>query len=476
MIPTRLRRIYYRGLAHLAWRRLRKLSGQALLAGGEAAALRAFHRAAKRVPAYRRLLEQSDVDAREVADAPAFRRLVPITNKEVVFANSDLSSLCLDGRVGNVACVYTSSGYSGTFSFGLETERDLRGGRRALDLLLEMYLHVTSCPTLLINALPMGVQVNASLPVKFDASVRADSILAVVRKLAGACGQVVIVGEHPFLKKVIDDGLDAGMDWPTYRVSLVTGAEVMPENFRRYVGAILGHGRADPSRGRVFVSVGVSELGLTIGHETDDCAGIRSAAADDDAIRTALFPEAPFVPTLVQYLPRRFHLETPVSDVGRSHLVVTTTDPARRLPLIRYATGDWARLLTHAEVRDALAACGRQDLAPRTELPFLALWGRGRSLTVAGREVFPEQIKEAIYSDAAVASATTANFRMEAVEGRLRVALQLRAGRTTSASLRDALKDATRKWTGMPVDADLVPFAQFPNALDLCYQRKFRYL
>jgi phenylacetate-CoA ligase len=476
MTLKRLRRVYYRTLARLAWRRLRSLSGKVVAAEARRSALAAFHRAARRVPAYRKLLADRGLRPESVTDIASFERLVPLTDKQSVFVGNDLPDLCLDGDASAAACVYTSSGYSGVFSFGLETHADADRGRAALDLMLEMYLHVTSTPTLLINALPMGVRVPASLPIVLDTSVRADAVLAVVRKMRPVCRQVVIAAEHPFLKKVLEDGLDAGIHWPQYRVWLVTGAEVMPESFRTYAGAILGHDPARPETGRVLVSTGISEVGLTVGHETDDCRRIRSAALHDAEVRRALFGETPFLPTLVQYFPKNFYLETPESGDGRTRLVVTTADARRKLPLIRYATGDWARTFSHEDVCEALTACGREELRPQIQLPFLALWGRGRSLRVAGREVFPEQIKEALYAEAALAAATTANFRMAHDGDRLRVRFQLKDGVRETGELTDRFRAAIAEAADVSAEVTLVPYRRFSDALELCYQRKFRYL
>ena len=194
-----LRRTFYRLAAKAAWRRLRGLSGPRLAVSAERAALKAFHRAAERVPAYGRFLGQHSIQHDDIQDIAAFQQLVPLTNKTSVFTDNDIASLCVDGKTEDATCVYTSSGYSGEFSFGLETQADAKRGRANLDLLLEMYLHATSRRTLLINALPMGVQVPASLPMRLDTSVRADAVLAVIRKLKDIYQQVVIAGEQASL-------------------------------------------------------------------------------------------------------------------------------------------------------------------------------------------------------------------------------------------------------------------------------------
>ena len=476
MVAQAVQRVYFRAAARMAWRSLRRLSGPALLDEADRAAVRAFRRAARRVPAYRRLLADRGIDAGAVTDAESFRRLVPLTDKQSVFADNDLPSLCLDGSLRDLASVYTSSGHSGVFSFGLETHKDGRRGRASLDLLLEMYLATSSRRTLLVNALPMGVRVPVGLPIVLDTGTRADAVLAVIHKLGGFCEQVLIVGEPAFLKKVVEDGLEAGLDWPRYRVSMLTGAEVVSENFRSYLGPILGNHPTDRQRGRIVLNAGISEIGLSVGHETDACWRIRREALSDAALRTALFGQAPFLPTFLQYFPQAFYMETPESQDGTRRLVVTTCNPGRRVPLIRYATGDWAQAFTHEEVCRALEACGREDLRPEFELPFLAIWGRGGCLDLGGRKVFPEQIKEALYSNPSVASVLTAAFHMTDRDGRLHVDCQLKPNAVATEAARSDLGQAINEWTGLPAEVNLVPYRQFPDTLEMCYQRKFKYL
>ena len=129
---TTLRRLYYRCTARLAWRRLHSLKYEQVMRQADRAALRAFHRAAKRVPAYRNFLAEGGVDPARVTDIEAFRRLVPLTDKSSVFTANGLPSLCVDGRVDDIVCVYTSSGYSGEFSFGVETVSDMRRGLHSI--------------------------------------------------------------------------------------------------------------------------------------------------------------------------------------------------------------------------------------------------------------------------------------------------------------------------------------------------------
>jgi phenylacetate-coenzyme A ligase PaaK-like adenylate-forming protein len=156
--------------------------------------------------------------------------------------------------------------------------------------------------------------------------------------------------------------------------------------------------------------------------------------------------------------------------------VVTTCRRDRRIPLVRYNTNDWARVMDFDEVAEVLRSLGREDVTPEYQMPFLALFGRGRGVRVAGRTIYPEQVKEALYAAPELAPAFTANFRMSAAGDTVGLRMQLVPGREADEELRAALTRHTSEQLGLSVQAELVPYHDFTEALDLCYQRKFRYL
>jgi hypothetical protein len=226
----------------------------------------------------------------------------------------------------------------------------------------------------------------------------------------------------------------------------------------------------------VFVSTGISEVGLTIGHETDACRRIRRQAAADEQLARAVFGDGPYLPTFVQYLPSAYWIETPPDDAGRGRLTVTTCEPSRIIPLIRYDTGDWAEAVEHGEICRRLASVGREDLAPDWTWPFLILWGRGRHLDVGGRAVYPEQIKEALYRQAELAAATTGCFHMDPAGEGLSLRWQLRPEVRPDDALRARFEQHFTQALALPVGCELLAYLDYTPAIDVPYQRKFRYL
>ena len=96
---------------------------------------------------------------------------------------------------------------------------------------------------------------------------------------------------------------------------------------------------------------------------------------------------------------------------------------------------------------------------------------------VAGRTVYPEQVKEAIYSDPAVTPVLTGHFKMAAQQAGLMSWFQLKDGQDPPACIREKLDQAVvGHWVATAHNKRLVPYQDFVGGRDLCYQHKFRYL
>ncbi len=97
----------------------------------------AFQRAASSVPAYRRLLQEHDVDASAIVDCETFAARCPILTKANTFDRFAIDQLCAEGAMADLADVLTSSGHGGRFSFGLSTRRQKADGPAMIDYALD---------------------------------------------------------------------------------------------------------------------------------------------------------------------------------------------------------------------------------------------------------------------------------------------------------------------------------------------------
>jgi phenylacetate-CoA ligase len=462
-------------------RYLRESAPEQLMAEGDAATVAAFHRAVNEVPAYRRLIiEQDRIDPAAVTDTATFRSLLPLLDKRNTFGAVPIRELCVGGNLAGVRSLLTSSGHSGVFSFGVNTEENLQRSARSIDMGLQYIFNVDELRTLLINALPIGVKVHTKATVLAETSIREDMVFALVRKFHQEFDQIIIVGEGSFAKKIIEDGRELhGIDWEDLRVHLVVGEEGIAENYRTYMGSLIGAGDFDhPESKMVISSMGVAELDLNIFHETRDTIRIRRLAHRDPCLRAELFgPEARLCPMFFIYYPHRCFVEQVATDRHATEIAVSILSPEMKLPLLRYRTGDLGRPYSYRSVVAALQRCGH-DIQPDLKLPFVAVHGRGEFVGTSGGNVHPDAVKEAVYADPNLASRLTGNFRLLRQDnGAAKILFQLKERVSTAgANAQDRFGEVLAAYCDAPVEAEFLAYHGFPFAMELDYERKFRYV
>ena len=449
-----------------------------LAAMGVEDTLRAFHRCAERVPFYRALLDDARIDSAQVTDIASYTRLAPILDKNNTFALHRIRDLCMDGNLDDLRSLLTSSGYSGKFCFGVNTADNLARSSKSTDMGLQYIFDVDNRRTLLINALPMGVKVHTQAAVLAETSVRDDMVYALVKKFAAEFEQIILIGEASFLKMIIEDGHDYhGIDWTALRVHLITGEEGMAENYRTYVGSLLGIGDFDdPDQGIIMSSMGVAELDLNIFHETRETVQIRRLAHADPALRHALFGKGVDVcPMFFIYYPHRCFVEELPAPSEHRELALSMLSEEMKIPLLRYRSGDYGKLFSYHEVVETLARFGHR-IAPDLKLPFVAVSGRGQALSIPSGKLYPEEIKEALYADHQIAALLTGAFRLSEQKGQPLVEFQMRKQKIAHAGAADDFRRHLAQYSRIIPEVIFYPYSAFPYGMETDWERKFRYL
>lgn len=433
----------------------------------------AFRRAAAEVPAYKCLLREAGVDPAQVRDVQDFRRIVPLTAKSSTFERFTLPDLCRRGDIGNLAAVLTSSGHSGRFAFGLYDGPSAESAARRTDEALDAFFQVRSKPTLLINCLPMGVKIYTRACTLAETSVRADMVTALVRTFGPCYEQLILVGETAFIKRVLELGGTQGIDWHTLLVQVIVGEEPLAENARIYLENLLGIDPGRPETGTVVSSMGVAELGLNLLFETPPLIALRRALHLDESLRQAVLgPGVRHLPMLFTYDPARIFLEV----IDERRLVLSTLEPSRRIPLIRYVTGDEGeRLLPSDSVKAAAAKAGVSPDELQAA-PIVMVHGRGSYARAGQKAVYPEQVKEGLYHEADLARQTTANFRLASGPDRAMLRIQLLPGAGEPQALAGRFAEAVSHYVDAPLRVTCETYADFRNGMGLDYERKFDYL
>ena len=144
-----------------------------------------------------------------------------------------------------------------------------------------------------------------------------------VRALAPALPQTVLLGYPPFLKDVIDAGRADGLDWARYAIKLVGAGEVFSEAWRTLMAERAHFANPVTDSASLY---GTADAGV-LGVETPLTVVIRRFLASRPDAARALFGEAR-LPTLVQYIPIDRYLEA-----HEGTLVLTGDGGA---PLVRY--------------------------------------------------------------------------------------------------------------------------------------------
>jgi phenylacetate-CoA ligase len=443
-------------------------------------AIEQFHRAAARVPLYRRLLADRRIKPARVTDIEGFQATVPVITKRDVFASQPLASLLADRAMSDVVTLISSSGLTASsFSLGMIDRTGTQAMVESFDRYLDARFQTTAKNTFLINTCAMGVSIPTSLP-SINLSVRSDKALALLRALRPYYRQFVVTSDVYFLKKLVEDGRNAGVPWSRWPVQFLMGGEWFPESYREYLAGILQVNLDRPRpRTHVLGSMGAAELGFNLCFETHDTVRLRRLAVADERVRQALFGPTDTVPMIGHYDPRRWFIElTPVPQRGSSGgaFVFTSLDMRAAMPLVRYQTGDCGHLFSHSHVRRILTALKFEAYIPTSTDPILAVAGRrDQSVTVGNRAVRMEFLRSILYANRTLAALTTGQFTATRREGRLQIRVQLQAGSDPAqkASLQARLSTMFNRYVPSVVQA--VPYFDFHEAIGVDYERKFNH-
>lgn len=402
-------------------------------------------------PAYRKFVENSGIDAQRVGDI----KELPIIDKGFISSAIHMVPLL------KVKSIIPSSGSTGMdFSFGLFGEAEMKRAAASIETFLQSRFDTKNKKTLLLNLLPGALSIPSSTASVASIGTRADTALYALNTFGSSFEQILLVGEPLFIKRLIEAGVETSIPWKYLPLYIIVGGEWVPEGYRRYLEEIVGYQR-------VYSSMGMAELGLNYFYETRETVMLRGMLSEDRGLLKMLFGDLDFCPMLFAYDETEIYLETvkEEGDVFES-IILTTINPSRVLPLIRYKSGDRGRQMTAAGINRVLRNAGYMELPVAPETRFLAHFGRGKR--VSG--IFPEEIKEIIYGCREAASATTGNFVLSSGGDMIELRIQLRKDVYPDPRLENMYAASFER---LPVYVRLYPFERFPHSLS--FERKVNY-
>ena len=167
---------------------------------------------------------------------------------------------------------------------------------------------------------------------------------------------------------------------------------------------------------------------------------------------------------------RRVFVEVAQPDAeGFGRLLVSLLDADLPIPLLRYETGDVARVVDAGDVRSLVATRGWTLPGPVPERLIL-LRGRVRDVLPNGSHV--TVYKDAVYADQSTADILTGAVRLTGDARALTLHVQLVPGVDRGGGVADALRAALPA-AARPAAIEVWPYASFPFGMTLDYERKF---
>ncbi|MBE0548950.1 MAG: hypothetical protein IH627_15140 [Rubrivivax sp.] len=438
-------------------------------------AIRVAASAARCSKAYRSLLQEHGLDPAAIGSKTDLRRL-PVLTKANTFERFDLGDLARPVSTKELADVLTSSGRGGkSFGFRLTARRQHEASWFDIDLGLQDVFNVDELPTLLVNCLPMGVVFRSRATTVANVSVREDMACSILRDVGPRFAQTLLCTDPLFIRRVLDEARRAGVDWKALNTSVILGEEVLVEAQRDYIAKRMGIDVDSEPHRMIGSSFGVGELGLNLLFETRETIRIRRAMRRDPSLEQLLAGRACGVsmPSVFCYNPLRCHVEVLDPDAsGYGELCITLNDPNAVIPLPRYSTGDYGRLVDRAAVADAVALAG----GARPWLPVVLVCGRIADRPMGLPTV--EEIKDLLYADHDLADGLSGAFRIghdraTGISLAVQAATEAFAADDTFVRRVRAQVNPDRRPS---IRIDVLAPGDFPYRPMLDFERKFRYL
>lgn len=418
-------------------------------------ALGLFHKAAEKVPAYKDFLYAHKVHRANIRTFKNFKD-VPQTNKKAYLRRYPLKDLAWDGNLNKLFSFSSTSGSTGEpFYFARSSELEWESSL-VHEFFLRSSSHGLDKPTLVLVCFGMGVWIGGlithrafqmagerGLPVSILApGINKIEIFNALKKLAPNFGQVILAGYPPFIKDIIDEAPEYGVNLGKLNIRLLFAAEAFSEKFRDYVAKKAKVKNIYLDTMNIY---GTADIG-TMAFETPTSILLRRLALKNKKLFAGIFGGIKKTPTLAQYNPLFITFEEEGGEI------LLTGNNA--VPLIRYNIGDHGGVYSFGEIAyifkkygvDIKKEAKSAGIDKLSLLPFVYVYERADlATTLYGLQIYPEMIREALL-EKSIAHALTGKFALATKFSSkqnqyLEINLELKKGaRTTQALKKLALK------------------------------------
>lgn len=421
---------------------------------GQKRALALFHDAAERVPAYKDFLKKNKVNHTTIKTWDDFQA-VPLTSKKDYLRRYPLEKLCWDGNLNKQLVFTATSGSTGQPFYFPRTERLDWQMSVTVESFLKNNGQKIKDPVLVIDGFGMGIWIGGLITYKgfemvalrgkhpisiVTPGINKEEIFKILQNIAPLYKQVILGAYAPFVKDIVDEAPDRGIDLKKMNLRFIFAAEPFCEGFREYIAENAGVKNMYVDNLHIY---GTADVG-TMAWETPTSILMKRLALKNRALFESMFGEIKKCPTFAQCNPREHLFE---ETEGR--LLVTGNSA---MPLIRYDLGDNGGVMTYGEATKRMKAAGvdlvkeakKAGIKILSTLPMVYVYERNDfSTTLYGLQIYPETIREALLKKT-LHPHVTGKFSMattfdEQQNQYLEIHIEMKKGKEESKELMDIL-------------------------------------
>lgn len=423
---------------------------------GKKKAFDLFHAAANRVPAYKDFLKKNNINIQKIQTYEDLQ-LVPSVNKKNYIYEYPLEMLCWDGTLHNKGLTLSvTSGSTGKPTY-FPREDELNSQSSIMYEIFLKNVNGDKVPsTLVIDGFCMGIWIGGLITYEsfrkislrsYPATIIAPGMdkketFEAIEQLHSKFDQIILCGYPPFIKDLLEEGIQRGFDWKSMNLKFIFAAEAFSQEFREFI--VRTAGLKNPYRCMTNL-YGSNDLG-TMAMETPLSILIRDMTYQKSGLREDIFPGVQRTPTLAQFNPQFINF-----DIVDQEILCTANNT---LPLIRYAIGDRGGVMQFSSLSDILKKHSLDlEVEARSlkiddtilEWPFVFVYERSDfTIKLQGVLIYPEHLREAILNPA-VESYLTGKFTMESKTDEqndqyFEVNIELKKGVQDASSIKELMK------------------------------------
>jgi phenylacetate-CoA ligase len=366
---------------------------------GEEKALKIFHAAAEKVPAYKDFLKKRKIDHKKIKTIEDFKQ-VPVTDKKNYVSAYSLPDRCWFGKVSSNRTMAMSSGTSGEPTYWPRNDFQEYEANIIHELLYKYTFEIDKSGTLVVIGFPVGIYVSGmatTLPTWLNLAAKhkatfitpgnnKNEVLRAVKSLWGDFAKILLIGHPFFIKDVIETGKKDGVKWSTRDIRLMFCSEGFNEEWREHIMKVAGI----KDKNHVISTYGSSEA-LLMAEETPLSIYIREKIDRDPMLRKKIVGSE-VVPSVFQWNPALRYIESKDRE-----LLFTSVGGT---PLIRFNLHDSGSVIDFSEM-SARANSLFDKFANKNNsfkrLPFVTLYGRSdHTIKFYAANIYPEHIRLAL--------------------------------------------------------------------------------